>query len=414
MLVESPMPMLGSDVYSRIYPCLFCFESGANASRLMLLPTSPIFQPISNYTDLSDGIYYQSCFNMARKRDRKSRPLPAKRSGKRNLEYQYYPLPAGSIRLIRILPGEPWARTRCTIVHRCLRYDPEYDAVSYAWGSKEKTRRIYVQPMDPSLPEMTLPVTVNCFHLLKHLRNTSIPNGEIWIDAICINQASDEEKEKQVTMMGEIFKAAERVLVYPGDVHQNNAQRMEDLRTQIQLRRNERIPKPLSLIIIMENILKQDWFWRTWVLQEVVLARRAEIVLGRETSPWMDFTRVAENISRFSKRIYKDEVFKHMPPIVGLTESIDKGDDLKLHDLLKRTQRLKASDNRDKVFALLGIASPNPTYNSLVQYGRTTVGQIYAAFARAIIAESGTLDVLSSSANIRLTCSDRDECLKAT
>lgn len=241
---------------------------------------------------------------------------------------------------------------------------------------------------------------------MQHLRNTSISSGKIWIDALCINQANDTEKEEQVNLMGEIFKGAKRVLVYPGDVYQDDGKRMADFRSYIALQnQGKSIPGPLSMIGAMEYILQQGWFWRTWLLQEVVLASRVEIILGTETVPWLEFTKVAAKMSHRGKRISRCTCFEEIPPILGLTQSIGKRSNMQLHDLLKKTRGLKASDNRDRIFALLGIAAPNPKYASLVQYGDTTVRHVYAAFARSFIADSSTLDVLSSSADIRLTCS---------
>jgi hypothetical protein len=38
----------------------------------------------------------------------------------------------------------------------------------------------------------------------------------IWADAVCINQADDEEKSWQVRMMGDVYRNADRVLIWLG------------------------------------------------------------------------------------------------------------------------------------------------------------------------------------------------------
>ena len=38
----------------------------------------------------------------------------------------------------------------------------------------------------------------------------------LWIDALCINQNDDSEKEKQVAMMGTIFERAQNVVIWLG------------------------------------------------------------------------------------------------------------------------------------------------------------------------------------------------------
>jgi Heterokaryon incompatibility protein (HET) len=50
---------------------------------------------------------------------------------------------------------------------------------------------------------------------LYKFRNRRI-NGEIWIDAICINQKDIGEKNVQVPLMGEIYASAACVIVWLG------------------------------------------------------------------------------------------------------------------------------------------------------------------------------------------------------
>lgn len=54
--------------------------------------------------------------------------------------------------------------------------------------------------------------TQNCSSMLRRVCKTDA--GEIlWVDAICINQRSTSERNRQVELMGQIFQRAERVLV---------------------------------------------------------------------------------------------------------------------------------------------------------------------------------------------------------
>jgi hypothetical protein len=38
----------------------------------------------------------------------------------------------------------------------------------------------------------------------------------LWIDAICINQDSEEERSQQVQLIGDIYKTAQQVLIWLG------------------------------------------------------------------------------------------------------------------------------------------------------------------------------------------------------
>lgn len=129
--------------------------------------------------------------------------------------FQYAPLKEP--RHIRILVLEPARRIddpiHCSFNEVSL--DNEvgvatipYEALSYTWGAPQGTRPIFCHGS-------TILVTPNCEQALLHLRNRSKPRN-MWIDAICINQQSIEEKNQQVPMMGDIYRAATRAILWLG------------------------------------------------------------------------------------------------------------------------------------------------------------------------------------------------------
>ena len=89
---------------------------------------------------------------------------------------------------------------------------PQYEALSYAWGNVNEKLAI-------SCHGQELLVTTNCHSALRHLRLPDRPRT-LWVDAICIDQTSDDDKSKQVRIMGEIYEGAEMVLVWLGPGHQ--------------------------------------------------------------------------------------------------------------------------------------------------------------------------------------------------
>jgi hypothetical protein len=58
-------------------------------------------------------------------------------------------------------------------------------------------------------------LTRNGYDALKHLRN-KLGAFNIWIDAICIDQANHDEKIDQIKLMGDIYSEAETVYVWLG------------------------------------------------------------------------------------------------------------------------------------------------------------------------------------------------------
>ncbi|KAH8900857.1 heterokaryon incompatibility, partial [Thozetella sp. PMI_491] len=88
---------------------------------------------------------------------------------------------------------------------------PEYDAISYTWGSGGKSHRITVSD-GVGKPLGELAVTANVRHILRQLESGKGPRY-VWIDSICINQDDNIEKAAQVTHMGTFYSRAARVLI---------------------------------------------------------------------------------------------------------------------------------------------------------------------------------------------------------
>lgn len=123
--------------------------------------------------------------------------------------YHYRSLRKNSIRVLKlrsssdnesILAGE--------LVEVSLDQTPAYEAVSYAWEGQTPSRIMLCEGCE-------LPITANAEASLKHFR----PEDEgktrtLWIDAICINQKDERERDQQVAIMWQLYKGAQRVLAW--------------------------------------------------------------------------------------------------------------------------------------------------------------------------------------------------------
>lgn len=83
-----------------------------------------------------------------------------------------------------------------------------YEALSYTWGTKYGTTPIICDGR-------TLLVTPNCESALRNMR-LKLKDRVLWIDAICIDQQSVQEKNEQVPLMGKIYFSATRVIIWLG------------------------------------------------------------------------------------------------------------------------------------------------------------------------------------------------------
>lgn len=97
----------------------------------------------------------------------------------------YTPLADQNIRLLILLPGiiEAKLRTKLNTVHLDRLQPPNYQALSYTWGSPVLSHSVVVDLGDG---DQILPVTENLHNALRHLLDPS-SSRTLWVDAICIH-----------------------------------------------------------------------------------------------------------------------------------------------------------------------------------------------------------------------------------
>lgn len=123
--------------------------------------------------------------------------------------YRYKPLNEGDIRLLTLKRSPFYPSViHAEIVHQPIYPPPDYEAVSYRWGSAELTEEILVDGC-------RFPVTEAAFDVLL-ARRSVWRERTIWIDALCTNQEDLQEKSEQVQLMRDIYHRASRVVAFPG------------------------------------------------------------------------------------------------------------------------------------------------------------------------------------------------------
>ncbi|OCL11331.1 hypothetical protein AOQ84DRAFT_424047, partial [Glonium stellatum] len=112
------------------------------------------------------------------------------------------------IRLIILLPAKEWSSEIECDLRQDMLETCSYEALSYVWGSAQDTVPIHIN-------KKTFDITRNLEGALREFRLGDRPLA-LWVDAICINQRDNDEKSKQIQLMGKIYKYAKRVLVWLG------------------------------------------------------------------------------------------------------------------------------------------------------------------------------------------------------
>jgi hypothetical protein len=136
-----------------------------------------------------------------------------------------------------------------------------YEALSYVWG--DPTGRLPIMIHGHSFH-----VTVNLHTALLRLRNHAMQRV-LWIDAICINQDDQEEKEHQIKAMADIYGNANRVVVWLGEAADDSDKALEVIRlagdkTSTFLSQEKQVEKTETEGPLLA-LLQRPWFQRIWV-----------------------------------------------------------------------------------------------------------------------------------------------------
>ncbi|KAK3369305.1 heterokaryon incompatibility protein-domain-containing protein [Lasiosphaeria ovina] len=294
-------------------------------------------------------------------------------------EHHYSPLPDGYIRLLRLMPhGDRDAPIQFNLLDCPLPDSSQdtslYDALSYVWGSPEKTRFVYTD-------ECRLAVTVQLHTALSYLRDRLVERI-IWIDAICINQEDNDEKGRQVQPMAKIYARASRVIVWLGEeADGSNEALREILNVANQLHTNSAIVKtnhqaipplpdqrPTTDQRAVFRLLERPWFQRIWVvLQEVAAARHVLIKCGTMEIDGYAFCSGISALKPYEsfpelQSLIRSAVYLIMGAIFRPRCEISQSDRFSLNvrplsELVDMYHTRKATKLLDKVYALLGMSS---------------------------------------------------------
>jgi len=266
------------------------------------------------------------------------------------LDGLFHPLEEGQIRLLQLQPGTSASPLNCQLGTVSLKDRPPFNALSYVWGAPENTETI-------TLNGVSVRVTKNLHVALQYLRHES-ETTTLWVDALCICQADNVEKGKQVTMMGDIYGVAKLTWIWLGEASQEDDAVMEYLCA------NDKRRDPAELPIgALQYFFGRPWFRRLWVLQEALLSPQPIAKNGdKETS----FERVVQ--------LSTDLILKNLgngrgDPFVNcrLRHCLHEWDRLKhilsgrggwgLDYAMPMTEQLECTLLEDRVYALLGLST---------------------------------------------------------
>lgn len=307
---------------------------------------------------------------------------------------------------------------KCSLETFKLHDAPGYNALSYTWGDPGQSGYINVDGHTVSVGRSLL----NALHRLRR----DFWLDYLWVDALCINQNDDEEKTHQVPLMNQIYANAQFVYIWLGEELSLTAQafsfieKSASAQMHVRERQDEiygggqdhspdpeqkaelarwRLEKIHSLNseadskLAIQQLFENPYWSRIWVLQEVVTTPDARIVCGPKKTKlsalmvavefWEAAHSLLINVNEYSALGYDFSVFDNFRRIVcgspyhmtqlpehhaklTLIEKARNMDLIPAHsDVFRtfvRTRQFKATDDRDKIYALLNLLPSDDTF----------------------------------------------------
>ena len=270
------------------------------------------------------------------------------------------------IRVVTLHAGADRDPISCTIENTLLSQAQPFTALSYCWGSEADFVEIV-------LNGETVNIRRNLWrflHSLRHLKGTIC----IWVDYICIDQNNVVERGHQVQLMADIYRSARGAYAWLGDAtHRTDmaidfANRLSDMPHDWR-----ETPEAKSMRYHGRpgfHSLAERVFWgRIWIIQEVVLAKELDVVVGRRMVEWNRITGTFEKIASSFGTGYK-QIFRR---IRALREAQVKGNHPTLRKLLHDFRGCKCHDQRDRVYGMLGLVDARTRSQILVDYSHTLI-----------------------------------------
>jgi len=358
----------------------------------------------------------------------------------------------GEIRLLEVVVGQSHDGLEFHLVDNIPLDEVEanYWAISYNAGDPTDTEKIKVDGLEFNIFATAFAALQQVHKSLRRAttEGQNVGGYMVWVDQVCIDQSDHKERSHQVAMMRQIYENANEVLVWLGPdptegvafnwLHRQamligdyvrgecgdaddtvTASMATDYMVRASKNSLESLARPelMALVKGLADFMSRPWWTRCWVAQELVVARKARLLLGNRMLEWFTFTIAIRalrpifgwlvdsgpNIETYNdneidivRTLFKAfdamSVFGFFEEIRDLIQQSPSAINLKT--LLEHSRSCQASDPRDRIYAFLSLAGPS--YGVEIDYtARNTREALLIHTATRIILTEQRLDILS-------------------
>lgn len=319
------------------------------------------------------------------------------------------------IRLVSLSASTDDDPISVTVEHCSIDASADFVALSYVWGPQEPGTTMLCDGSE-------LTIGSNLELLLRSLIKQGWSH-KLYIDRISINQEDLEERGQQVALMGEIFSGASMVLVWLGSEIESTELAFQTVRSLAREALNAPLASGTSLPDVssvpypafgdptaqaIRELLAMEWFKRVWTFQEIVLSRNAILKCGEHHMPWSNLENLLVSLEYIGHtstyesgflRGAQDAAFEmtkarvyRRDPLLETNASARAN--VSLASLLHQLRQRNATDPRDKVYAVLSVATDVTPQDIVPDYNISHL-DVYAATAKWLQRKYQSLGFLS-------------------
>jgi hypothetical protein len=302
------------------------------------------------------------------------------------------------IRLLQIQDDDLSSTISCRLKTFALEDSPAYTALSYCWGPPEKRTIIGLQRKRFIIRQNLADFLFNERERRRFEPGSADAYNWMWIDALCIDQTNVTERNHQVNLMSNIYQRAEQVQIWLGKENPlaicgdvNWIMTPQGLDDSAKVSHMGRTSPLKSIVLFLQSLDKNPYWTRIWIIQEIMFGRRILVRWGPVQFDWDVLGLFFQNVRRalglslgisggeyLSSQLHDpSEVASKVAALNNLADEIasskaqkvfyikarlqESGPSMqttfKLYQLIVWFHSWKSTDVRDKVFALLGLAS---------------------------------------------------------
>ncbi|CAN9214094.1 unnamed protein product [Alternaria alternata] len=297
---------------------------------------------------------------------------------------------------------------------------PDYEALSYVWGSPDDSVSVSVceddtahfKPLEERVM-FSIKIRRNLADALRHLRLVD-KHQTLWVDAVCINQRNLAERSREVTRMGMIYRQARRVIAWLGTSTSGSGQALAALSNLAKLveisddgwifpstnnksnwrPRLDKPPLDDETWVKLEDLFFRPYFDRLWIVQELRLASQHSLIqCGDDTLTLSELRRATEAL--LDAKHVPVRLCMRMVSVSSFTRSHTK-----FIELLGQSRSRQCLDMRDKIYSLLSLAPPQLAARIEPDY-TISYQDVYKKFCLSYMHITARLDLLPLCGNQR-------------